>query len=229
MGRLNKIREREMLPWVRLRSMDLSFPQGLCPRGKGSVPPGPVPLSGGPGPPAKKRRELSAPGVVGASGQNRWLPYKKRSLGAGSAGGPYKRFGPRPNLRRRRKSLPPSMKITYGYQIKRHDRRRVFLFGAADGSRTHLCSLGSCRSTDELRPRSIAIIADLFPFCKGKNAGRGPQESLQTEDFDTAVLAPPLWAGADIPLCGGQTPHPSGMGRFCGKGPGAPAGAPGRE
>ena len=28
----------------------------------------------------------------------------------------------------------------------------AFQSGAADGSRTHLCSLGSCRSTDELQP-----------------------------------------------------------------------------
>ena len=32
-------------------------------------------------------------------------------------------------------------------------RRRCFCFGAADGSRTHLSSLGSLHSTDELQPR----------------------------------------------------------------------------
>ena len=100
----------------------------------------------------------------------------------GGAFAPYKHFCRRQKSWRRRNSLPPSMKIIYGYQIKRHDSRRVFLFGAADGSRTHLCSLGSCRSTDELRPHSVAIIADLSPFCKGKNVERpraNPQGSLR--------------------------------------------------
>ena len=41
-------------------------------------------------------------------------------------------------------------------------------FGAGEGNRTLVCSLGSCRSTIELRPRSpwllgsSALIADIF-------------------------------------------------------------------
>ncbi len=34
----------------------------------------------------------------------------------------------------------------------------AFSFGAADGSRTHLCSLGSCRSTDELQPQERIVL-----------------------------------------------------------------------
>ena len=43
-----------------------------------------------------------------------------------------------------------------------------FFFGAADGSRTHLCSLGSCRSTDELQLRLEDIIADVLRKCNTK-------------------------------------------------------------
>ena len=43
-----------------------------------------------------------------------------------------------------------------------------FPFGAADGSRTHLCSLGSCRSTDELQPHVHCIIAWHAAKCNRK-------------------------------------------------------------
>ena len=43
-------------------------------------------------------------------------------------------------------------------------RRQGFCFGAADGSRTHLSSLGSLHSTDELQPRK-AMAQDIpAPF-----------------------------------------------------------------
>ncbi len=47
-----------------------------------------------------------------------------------------------------------------------------FPFGAAEGSRTPLCSLGSCRSTDELQPRLDGIIPERNKNCNTKNAGR---------------------------------------------------------
>lgn len=46
---------------------------------------------------------------------------------------------------------------------------RALPYGADDGSRTHLCSLGSCRSTDELHPQiTVYILLFMRQFVKGK-------------------------------------------------------------
>ena len=56
-------------------------------------------------------------------------------------------------IRRETEAMPcPRPFGAAGIQKKRHLQSRCLFFGAADGSRTHLCSLGSCRSTDELQP-----------------------------------------------------------------------------
>ena len=48
-------------------------------------------------------------------------------------------------------------------------RTGLLPYGADDGSRTHLCSLGSCRSTDELHPqRTVYILLFMRQFVKGK-------------------------------------------------------------
>ena len=68
-------------------------------------------------------------------------------------------------------SLPPRV-LSRGVHKNNHTGRCGYFYGAADGSRTHLCSLGSCRSTDELQPhllKSKCIIAKLFRFCNKKN------------------------------------------------------------
>ena len=50
------------------------------------------------------------------------------------------------------------------------DDDRLQSFGADNGSRTRLCSLGSCRSTDELYPPVVkCIIADSSRVCNLKN------------------------------------------------------------
>ena len=49
-------------------------------------------------------------------------------------------------------SLPPRV-LSRGVHKNNHTGRCGYFYGAADGSRTHLCSLGSCRSTDELQLR----------------------------------------------------------------------------
>jgi hypothetical protein len=51
--------------------------------------------------------------------------------------------------------------------------------GAGDGNRTHVCSLGSCRSTIELHPRPLSFVtqASVFVsrcFPSGASLGLGP-------------------------------------------------------
>ena len=48
------------------------------------------------------------------------------------------------------------------------------LYGAAEGSRTPLCSLGSCRSTDELQPHLEVMIAHFCRNCNTKNGASLP-------------------------------------------------------
>ncbi len=45
-------------------------------------------------------------------------------------------------------------------------------FGAGDGNRTHVSSLGSCSSTIELHPRVAPILATLFYLSNGRHARR---------------------------------------------------------
>ena len=81
---------------------------------------------------------------------------KGENLGAGAIHLPRAFEIPKDGGRLRRPG-PKKKDMTIGH---------VFLFGAADGSRTHLCSLGSCRSTDELQPRMDYAIHHSTPFSK---------------------------------------------------------------
>ena len=54
-----------------------------------------------------------------------------------------------------RNGLEPSTSSVTGWRANRlHHRAKYEIHGAGYGSRTRLCSLGSCRSTDELIPHS---------------------------------------------------------------------------
>ena len=66
---------------------------------------------------------------------------------------------------------------------KKHLPQGRCFFGADNGSRTHLCSLGSCRSTDELYPRvffrglppgNVVVLYQNFSrIARAKNGGGG--------------------------------------------------------
>ena len=80
------------------------------------------------------------------------------ALGAGLAVGLDRRrrvrhFGPQQNGGRTKAAKPPA-KLSAGTELS---------VGAGEGNRTLVCSLGSCRSTIELRPR-IALFEFLAPF-----------------------------------------------------------------
>ena len=67
------------------------------------------------------------------------------------------------------------------YSLKSR-RYGVFSFGADNGSRTRLCSLGSCRSTDELYPHLLRIIADLPPLCNTKSGDTSGSHKIRIPD-----------------------------------------------
>src|SRR3954453_10440630 len=57
-----------------------------------------------------------------------------------------------------------------GGESRRQQPRKCFVlskFGAGEGNRTLVCSLGSCRSTIELRPRSACVRAILISRDRG--------------------------------------------------------------
>ena len=68
-------------------------------------------------------------------------------------------------------------------------RYRVFSFGADDGSRTRLCSLGSCRSTDELHPHLVHIITNAYFLCNTKNVAPSPVNFPKTAGFPALEMA----------------------------------------
>ena len=85
---------------------------------------------------------------------------------AGSAFAPYKRFTTGKTLAQGEFTSPEHfnhrrVERPTGAKPKRKcdlSKQVAFSFGAADGSRTHLCSLGSCRSTDELQPQERIVL-----------------------------------------------------------------------
>ena len=56
-----------------------------------------------------------------------------------------------------RNGLEPSTSSVTGWRANRLHHRAKYEIGAGYGSRTRLCSLGSCRSTDELIPRAAGV------------------------------------------------------------------------
>ena len=74
------------------------------------------------------------------------------------------------------------------YSLKSR-RYRVFSFGADNGSRTRLCSLGSCRSTDELHPRLVHIITNAYFLCNTKNVAPSPVNFPKTAGFPALEMA----------------------------------------
>jgi hypothetical protein len=50
--------------------------------------------------------------------------------------------------------------------------------GAGDGNRTHVCSLGSCRSTIELRPRAQSFLRVLALSRRSRNGPKREQTEL---------------------------------------------------
>ena len=95
-----------------------------------------------------------------------FLEKHPTGLLAGGAFAPYKRFATGKTLTQGEFTSPEHfnhrrVERPTGAKPKRKcdlSKQVAFSFGAADGSRTHLCSLGSCRSTDELQPQERIVL-----------------------------------------------------------------------